>query len=245
MSRKKYNLTEEQMKELEEFIKNPPSDRIGLRASMILDCARGMTGDAVARKYAERPNTVSNWKRRYTEYGIPGLMNRSRGRTKDGYGKDFPELLRQTVSGPPPEGSQAWDVPLLAKRLQVPEYGIKRHLEKLGISLKSQAVFQERQIEEPSVAPEGSVEVDSDSHMLNVSLSIAAIDETGNTFMVRTADLGRILADPEHFDVSTVLGFHRDYGRLEQEIIKGFAVLLQQFSSDYVIEVDKRESESK
>lgn len=232
------------MKELEEIIKNPPSDRIGVRASMVLDCARGMTGDAAARKYAERPNTVSIWKKRYAEYGIPGLMNRSRGRTKDGYGKDFPELLRQTVGSPPPEGSQAWDVPLLAKHLHVPEYGIRRHLEKLGINLKSQAAFQERQIEEPSVEPEGTAEMDSDSHMLNVTLSIAATYETGSTLMVRTADLGKILADPEHFDVSSVVGFHRDYSKLEQAIIKGSATLLQQFSTDYVAEAAKRGMES-
>ena len=72
-NRTKLNLSNEQVMELEEFIRNAPSKRIGVRASMVLDCGTGMTGTAVAAKYSERPGTVSFFKaplRRATPCGI-------------------------------------------------------------------------------------------------------------------------------------------------------------------------------
>ena len=74
-NRTKLNLSNEQVMELEEFIRNAPSKRIGVRASMVLDCGTGMTGKDVAAKYSERPGTVSFWKKRYAASGVSGLLN--------------------------------------------------------------------------------------------------------------------------------------------------------------------------
>ena len=73
MSRKKLTLTDSQVTELQELIKAHPDERIGVRASMVLDVGTGMTGESVAAKYSERPCTVSFWKSRYADSGIAGI----------------------------------------------------------------------------------------------------------------------------------------------------------------------------
>ena len=90
-------LSEDQKQELTDFIKNPPAERLGIRASMVLDCAAGMKVVDVATKYDERPSTVSMWKCCYAEEGINGLLNRARGKSKDGYGPDFTVRLAEAV----------------------------------------------------------------------------------------------------------------------------------------------------
>ena len=258
MSRKRIKLTlnDEQVTEPKEFIEEHPDDRIGVRASMVLDCGTGMTGEAVAEKYSERPCTVSLWKYRYAESGISGLMNQARGRTKDVYGKDFPTELMNTVHSAPPEGMKSWDVPSLAHQLDVPEYGVRRHLKKLGINLDAQNFLQGHEADEPAEqgpfdsslqAEGGNLPVsenggapEDDPNMLEVSLLVLVKDKSGRQVMVRQSDLGAILADTDHFDVSTLSGFRRDYGRLEQGMITGFAGLMETFSADYTAEVSKK-----
>lgn len=262
-------LNNEQVKELEEFIRNAPSKRIGLRASMVLDCGTGMTGKDVAAKYSERPTTVSLWKKRYAESGVSGLLNKPRGRTKDGYGEDFSDRLLEAVHSAPPEGNSMWDINLLSQHLGVPKYGIGRHLKKLGIDLEAQNFFQRHRgdqsdqsdqndqndqndeshedVIESHEAPAqsetraaGADETEDHSHMLDVTLTVMVRDRSGRQIMVETSELGSILADPEHFDVSTLSGFRRDYGKFEQGMINGFAALLEKSSDNYTAMASKK-----
>ncbi len=166
-------LSEEQRQELTKFVQNAPSERLALRASMVLDCASGMKIYDVAAKYGERPNTVVLWKRRYAESGIKGLENLPRGKSKDGYGPDFTEQLAAAVHSAPPDGEKAWSIALLAKHFNVPEYGIRRHLKRAGIPLDAEAFCKGPQIDhtesdgnEPEAHPTATESTAEDSSQL-------------------------------------------------------------------------------
>lgn len=165
----KLQLSEEQRQELTDFIQKAPSERLGLRASLVLDCAAGMKVFDVAAKYGERPNTVVLWKRRYAESGIKGLENLPRGKSKDGYGPDFPEQLAAAVHSALPDGEQAWTIALLAKHFDVPEYGIRRHLKRAGIQLED-AVLEGYQSD--------PAENDSDEAETNPAATESAADDS-------------------------------------------------------------------
>lgn len=259
-------LNEDQKQELEIFRQNAPSERIGLRAAMVLDCALGMKVIDVAAKYTERPNTVVLWKRRYAEHGINGLLNLPRGKSKDGYGSDFTERLLSAVHSPPPGNEQRWSIALLAKHLAVPEYGIRRHLKKAGIDLEedNQAWRHLNDCSETSaIQPEASAdthkETDKESSViseergkkfeetrntagLHVELAAKIEDDDGNLIMRKVADAGSI-PDLNHFDVTSVSGFRRDHGALEQGMARAFGILLEEISDALLSNASARQSE--
>ncbi len=259
-------LSEDQKQELIDFVQKAPNERLGKRASMVLDCAAGMKVSDVAEKYEERPNTVVLWKRRYAESGIKGLENLPRGKSKDGYGPDFTEQLAAAVHSAPPDGEQVWTIALLAKHLDVPEYGIRRYLKKAGISLEADAFHKEPQscdnaendCDETEAHPtaRGSTADDSlplsecnkptspaeenkaeaKSSKLTSTLYHVLRDENGNIVQVKEADAGMI-PDQYSFNMSSVAGFRSDYSLFEQGMIHAFANLLGISSEDFLAKV--------
>ena len=269
MTRKRItlHLNEDQKQELEHFRQTAPSERIGLRAAMVLDCASGMKVVDVAAKYTERPNTVSLWKCRYAEGGISGLLNLPRGRSKDGYGSDFAERLQSAVQSTPPHNEQRWSVALLAKHLAVPEYGIRRHLKKAGIDLnedtqgcgqlsncseadtiqqKASADTRKETCQDSTLVSEKQTEKTEVTRRiteLHVVLAAKIEDDDGNLIMQKNADAGRI-SDLNHFDVTSVAGYRRDHGALEQGMVRAFGILLDEISDALVSDASEKQSEA-
>ncbi|MEZ5325175.1 MAG: helix-turn-helix domain-containing protein [Verrucomicrobiales bacterium] len=54
-----------------------------MRANIILSCADGMTGNAIAQKLATRPNTVSKWINRWIEIFTPAQLASSQSKTEE------------------------------------------------------------------------------------------------------------------------------------------------------------------
>ena len=52
--------------------------RLVERARMILGCIEGEAVSQIARRLRVRPNTVRDWRRRFEQEGLPGLLDRSR-----------------------------------------------------------------------------------------------------------------------------------------------------------------------
>ena len=64
--------------ELKRIVQNPLSDPdLVLRARAILSFLDGSKGDAISKELNVRPNTVSDWRKRYVEAGVEGLYTRA------------------------------------------------------------------------------------------------------------------------------------------------------------------------
>ena len=57
--------------------------RFVLRANIILLCADGMTGKAIAQKLGTRPNTVSKWINRWIDFFTPAQLASSQSKTEE------------------------------------------------------------------------------------------------------------------------------------------------------------------
>lgn len=132
----KPTLNENDIKELESIINNPfSSDRLVTRARIILMSGEGAEDKIIAQTLNERPNTVSDWRKRYLAQGIVGLKDQERvGRR--GSGKPNPaDLVREKIETIPPAGQDKWTSQMLSDEIGVSVQTIRRALNKNGIVL--------------------------------------------------------------------------------------------------------------
>ena len=96
--------------ELKRIVQNPLSDPdLILRAKAILSFLDGMKGDAIAKILNVRPNTVSDWRKRYEENGVEGLYAKA---PKGKRGSDTRNKVLDMLETQPPEGG--WSTKALA-----------------------------------------------------------------------------------------------------------------------------------
>lgn len=132
----KPTLNEYDIKDLQSIIDNPfSSDRMVIRARIILMSGEGMEDKIIAQTLKERPNTVSEWRKRYLSQGIEGLKDHERvGRR--GSGKPNPaDLIKEKVETPPPAGQDKWTSQTLSDEIGVSVQTVRRALNKNGIVL--------------------------------------------------------------------------------------------------------------
>ena len=82
-------------------------------------------------------------------------------------------------------------------------------------------------------------QTESESGHDNLRITIQELDQDGNVKGERHILLKDVLADIDHFDVTTLAGFRRDLNRAEQGAYKGFMQLLQEFMADYADRSEK------
>jgi len=96
--------------ELKRIVQNPLSDPdLILRANAILSFLDGLKGDVIARNLNVRPNTVSDWRKRYEENGVEGLYAKA---PKGKRGSDTRNKVLEMLETQPPEGG--WSTKALA-----------------------------------------------------------------------------------------------------------------------------------
>ena len=77
-------MSADQQDYLEAIVRSHRSEqRFVLRANIILLCADGMTGKAIAQKLAIRPNTVSKWINRWIDFFTPAQLASSQSKTEE------------------------------------------------------------------------------------------------------------------------------------------------------------------
>jgi transposase len=76
---------------------------------MILGCLEGKPVVQIARDLQVRPNTVINWRRRFSEDGLPGLEDKPRSGKPAEYGDEFRNQVLKLLETPPPPGQASWD----------------------------------------------------------------------------------------------------------------------------------------
>ena len=107
------------------------------RAKIILLCYEGKSVQEIAEIMQTYPNKVIDWRNRYMEEGINGLLDKPRsGKPIEYIG--LREKVLSKLGSSPPKGYGRWDAPLLAKELNCSPDAVWRILKKDEISLVRQ-----------------------------------------------------------------------------------------------------------
>jgi len=114
----KIELTEEERTELQSWLRSGTLEhRMVERANMILMLADGKTNAEVAEKLNTRPARVSQWRVRFSEDRIAGLMDQDRSGRPERYGQTTEQRILAALDDPVPKGYATWTGGLLAKHL--------------------------------------------------------------------------------------------------------------------------------
>lgn len=106
------------------------------RAKMILSCLDGKKNQEVACEFGVRPETVSHWRRGFSEQGIKGLYDKSRSGKPKKYNEELRSKLLKILELPPPKGQASWDGQTLAKEVGASDDAVWRILRKEGVQLQ-------------------------------------------------------------------------------------------------------------
>src|SRR5437660_5137728 len=87
------------------------------RARIVLLAAEGRSTRSIAEEVGVQPRIVSNWRRRFADYGLDGLKDLPHGGKEPIYGKATNKRILALLDRPPPDGYGRWFGPLLAKTL--------------------------------------------------------------------------------------------------------------------------------
>jgi len=110
--------------------------RLVQRARIVkLTCWGGLSVTGAARRLGIRPNTVSDWRRRFAEKGVSGIYDRPRSGKPPRYGAEFREQVLRKLETPPPPGHACWDGPAVARALGASPHAVWRVLRKQGVCL--------------------------------------------------------------------------------------------------------------
>lgn len=110
-------LTEPEREELERLAKRVRhARRIAFRAKIVLGCASGMTNSAVARKLRTSNQTVGQWRKRFLEQRVDGLLDEPRpGRPREIEDDQIEEVVIQTLESTP-KGATHWSTRQMAEK---------------------------------------------------------------------------------------------------------------------------------
>lgn len=113
--------------------------RDAFRARIILLAADGITNREIASRLDTRTATVSMWRRRFQQSGLPGLADMPRPGKKPIYNEDTRRRVLDKLGEPPPSGYAKWNGRLVAEALgDVSDHHVWRILRKNGICLEKQ-----------------------------------------------------------------------------------------------------------
>jgi transposase len=109
---------------------------MAFRTEVILAIAEGLSNQAVAERLGTRLATVSKWRGRVAQEGLPGLRDASRSGKPRQYRGDHERRILAALDEPPPVGYGRWDDSLLARHLgDISKHQIWRVLRRHEISL--------------------------------------------------------------------------------------------------------------
>lgn len=87
------------------------------RARIVLMAAEGRGTRSIAKEVGVRPRIVSNWRRRFADFGLEGLKETRRLGMKPIYSKVANKRILALLDKPPSEGYARWTGPPLAEAL--------------------------------------------------------------------------------------------------------------------------------
>jgi transposase len=122
---------------LEARVRAPTTEqRAALRARIVLLAAEGRPTRSIARELGTMPRTVSDWRIRFSEQGLAGLVDKPRRGPRPKYDAGTSRRILALLDQPPPKGYARWTGGLLARALgDVHEQQVWRFLRSQKIDL--------------------------------------------------------------------------------------------------------------
>jgi len=131
-------LSQAERKELESWQRRRKTESgLHLRAGIILDCAGGYGGEAIAERHQVSQQTVSKWRRRFVQHRIAGLSDAPRSGQPRKHTDEKVQAVLETTLNRRPKKATHWSVRLLSAELKMPRdfihrvwraFGLKPHL---------------------------------------------------------------------------------------------------------------------
>lgn len=178
--------SQDQKYDLEQLATNINTNgRLAERARVILLSLQGFKNKEIAQRLKIRPNTVTDIRKRFTNNGIQGLVDRPRNRKPQKYDEQFKHKVFKLIESKPPAGYDNWDGNLIAEKLNAPSHAVWRVLRKEDIQLSRKRSWK------ISTEPQFSAKsVDIIGLFLNTSFNAIAIsvNERNNNVNIDSAD---------------------------------------------------------
>ena len=132
------DVSDAEREELERLLRTAKTEqRAAFRARVVLAAAAGEGSSSIARREGVRTTTVSRWRTRFADKGLPGLQDEPRGGRPTEYGPRAEQRLLAKLDEPPPDGYGSWNGSLLATALRdIPAHQVWGILRKHGIQLQ-------------------------------------------------------------------------------------------------------------
>lgn len=113
--------------ELERLARRPKSAQaIALRARIVLACAEGETNSEVAAQLGLCGATVGNWRRRFVEHRLDGLLDERRpGAPRTVSDEDVERVIARTLESMPPDATH-WSTRSMAKATGMSQSAVSR-----------------------------------------------------------------------------------------------------------------------
>lgn len=112
------------------------------RAQIVLACAEGEPGSAIAARLRLNKNTVAKWRKRYLEHGLEGLHDELRaGRPRRHDDERVAEVINTALQSTP-AGSTHWTVRTLAEQTGISKSTVQRWFTLFGIQPQRQRTFK-------------------------------------------------------------------------------------------------------
>ena len=111
-------LSQDERAALEGWVHASTSEqRLALRARIILAAEQGKASTDIASMLSIRRGTVSKWRTRFAESGLPGLWDKPRSGKPAVYDQNTESRILSKLDKPPPSGYAAWNGRLVAEAL--------------------------------------------------------------------------------------------------------------------------------
>ena len=131
-------LTDEEREELESWVrKGTMEQRMVKRARIVLESAAGKMNKEIAQMLEMRPDSISQWRKRFSLNRLEGLQNGPRPGKAVKYNQETERRILAKLDTQPPDGYAMWTGRLLAQSLgNVSTHHIWRVLKRHGIHLQ-------------------------------------------------------------------------------------------------------------
>jgi transposase len=120
-------LTEDERDKLQQWARRPKtSQRLALRARIVLGCAGGMENRQVARQLRITDQTVCKWRERFRRARLEGLADEPRpGAPRQITDRQVEALITRTLESTPPQGTH-WSTRTMAEAIDMSQSAVSR-----------------------------------------------------------------------------------------------------------------------
>jgi transposase len=127
-------LTHEEREKLQQWARRPKAtQRLALRARIVLNCAQGLSNQAVARQCRVSTHTVGKWRERFRTARLEGLVDEPRpGAPREITDAQVEEVITRTLESTPPQATH-WSTRSMARATKLSHMAVARIWRAFGL----------------------------------------------------------------------------------------------------------------